>query len=396
VIREGSRGFLGMGGEDAIVRVTTRESAETSGPGRPRNPRSGGDRDRDRGEGGESGNRRRGRRGGRSRGGRDGSEQQNDAPRSEDQPRPDHNQSEDRPQRGPRNDRPQRGPQGNSGQRAPQGNSDQRAPQGNSGQRDQRQDRDSAAQRDEPRSQTEEPQAERSDRENRDDRRGGRARSGRGGDRSGGRSDGGRSGGGRGREPRDPSTIHAVDPEEEIQVPGAPSDLPAAIKSDPEDEVDLFGSTLRDLLVILGLSDTSITARDPETPGDGVGLISQVFDVFGENDEVSDELAVLIGRRGETLNALQYLLNVLVSKHTDGELVFSVDIEGYRSRRERTLVDMAHEIAAEVRSTGDVITLEPMPAAERRIIHLSLESEEGVTTESVGRGNDRQVEVMPG
>jgi len=178
-------------------------------------------------------------------------------------------------------------------------------------------------------------------------------------------------------------------------VPGTPSDLPAVIKSDPEDEVDLFGSTLRDLLVILGLSETSITARDPETPGDGVGLISQVFDVFGENDEVSDELAVLIGRRGETLNALQYLLNVLVSKHTEGDLVFSVDIEGYRSRRERTLVDMAHEIAAEVRATGDVITLEPMPAAERRIIHLTLEDEDGVTTESVGRANDRQVEVMP-
>jgi len=148
------------------------------------------------------------------------------------------------------------------------------------------------------------------------------------------------------------------------------------------------------LLVILGLSETSITARDPETPGDGVGLISQVFDVYGETDEISDELAVLIGRRGETLNALQYLLNVLVSKHSDGDLIFSVDVEGYRRRRERTLVDMAHEIAAEVRATGDVITLEPMPAAERRIIHLTLESEDGVTTESVGRGNDRQVEVL--
>jgi len=171
--------------------------------------------------------------------------------------------------------------------------------------------------------------------------------------------------------------------------------MPEAINPEPEDDVDLFGSTLRDLLVHLGLGETSITAREPETPGDGVGLITQVFDVYGDNDEASDELAVLIGRRGETLNSLQYLLNVLVSRQGTSKEVFGVDIEGYRRRREDTLVDMAQEIAAEVRATGDVITLEPMPAAERRIIHLALQEEDGVNTESVGRGEDRQVEVLP-
>ena len=388
MIREGSRGFLGMGGEDAIVRVTTRESAETAGPGRPRTPRGGGDGDRNREGGGGGGDRgrQRGRRGGRQRGEREGGEgQRNDAPRSQDQPRDDNrgNRQEPRGDRGPRDNRG-RGDQPRGEQRdQPRG--DQRNEQRDQPRGDQRNE-----QRDQPRG----------DRDDRGNRSGPRSRGGRGGGRDGGGRDGGNRDGGnreqrRGREPRDPSTITAVDSADEIRVPGAPSDLPASIKSDPEDEVDLFGSTLRDLLVILGLSETSITARDPETPGDGVGLISQVFDVFGENDEISDELAVLIGRRGETLNALQYLLNVLVSKHTDGDLVFSVDIEGYRSRRERTLVDMAHEIAAEVRATGDVITLEPMPAAERRIIHLILESEEGITTESVGRGTDRQVEVMP-
>jgi spoIIIJ-associated protein len=171
--------------------------------------------------------------------------------------------------------------------------------------------------------------------------------------------------------------------------------MATAINPDPEDDVDLFGSTLRDLLLHLGLGETSITAREPETPGDGVGLITQVFDVYGDNDEASDELAVLIGRRGETLNSLQYLLNVLVSRQGSSKEVFGVDIEGYRRRREETLVDMAQEIASEVRATGDVITLEPMPAAERRIIHLALQEEDGVSTESVGRGEDRQVEVLP-
>ena len=377
-----------MGGEDAIVRVTTRESAETSQPQRPRPPRGG---DGEREDGGEPRGRRRGRRGGRQRREREGGEQSNDAPRSDEQPRGDRADGPprgDRDQRGNRSDGPPRGDRDQRGERAdgpPRADRDQRGERNDGpprGDRDQRDNRSDGP-----------PRGDR-------DQRGDRSRGGRSGGRGdGGRGNGGRSGGGRGdrpeREPRDRSTINAVPTEEEILVPGAPPNLPTAINDSPEDEVDLFGSTLRDLLVLLGLGDTSITARDPETAGDGVGLISQVFDVFGESEETSDELAVLIGRRGETLNALQYLLNVLVSKQNEGDLVFSVDIEGYRSRRERTLVDMAHEIAAEVRATGDVITLEPMPAAERRIIHLTLESEDGITTESVGRGNDRQVEVMP-
>jgi len=338
-----------MGGEDAIVRVTTRESSETAGSGRSRTPRAGGGGDRDRDDRGEPRGRRRGRRGGQQRRDREDSASRNDPPRPQDQPQA------ARDDRGPRSDR------------------------------------DDSAQREEPRGERDDPPQERGER---DDRGGERSRGGRGRGRDGGRGDGGRGVRPDRREPRDPSTIRAIAPEDEIRVPGTPPNLPAAVKDNPQDEIDLFGSTLRDLLVILGLSETSITARDPETPGDGVGLISQVFDVYGETDEISDELAVLIGRRGETLNALQYLLNVLVSKHSDGDLIFSVDVEGYRRRRERTLVDMAHEIAAEVRATGDVITLEPMPAAERRIIHLTLESEDGVTTESVGRGNDRQVEVL--
>ena len=178
-------------------------------------------------------------------------------------------------------------------------------------------------------------------------------------------------------------------------MPGAPDDLPTAPPADAEDEVDFAGRTLRDILTLLGLTGTEIGARDPETPGDGLGLISQVFDVYGEDDDASDELGVLIGRRGETLSALQYLLNVSVSSHYNSESIFSVDIDGYRRRREQSLVELAHRIANEVRSTGDVITLEPMPPAERRIIHLELQEEQGVTTESVGGGSDRQVEVMP-
>lgn len=180
-----------------------------------------------------------------------------------------------------------------------------------------------------------------------------------------------------------------------VRVPGAPDELPVAPLADVEDEVDFAGRTMRDILTLLGLTDTEIAARDPETPGDGVGLITQIIDVYGNDEDASHELGLLIGRRGDTLSSLQYLVNVLVSTRYGNDHVFAVDIDQYKRRREQTLVEMAQRIAAEVRETGDVITLEPMPAAERRIIHVTLAEEPGVRTESVGQGHSRQVEVLP-
>ena len=193
------------------------------------------------------------------------------------------------------------------------------------------------------------------------------------------------------REPRGPAV------EVPTTVPGAPDEPPLQPAADAEDEIDFAGRTLRDLLTLLGLEDTEIEAREPETPGDGEGRVTQIFDINGATEDASDELGLLIGRRGETLGSLQYLLNVMVGRHYDEhDMVFGVDVEGYRRRREESLVQMAQRVADEVRETGDVITLEPMPAAERRIIHLALSEEPGVVTESVGRGSERQVEVMPG
>ena len=290
MIREGRRGLFGIGGEDAIVRVTARPGA-SGGPGAPPARREDGDRE---------GRPRRGRRGGR--GGRGGGE-------------------------------PAARPEGREGR------------------------------------------GERLD-----------GREGRGERRDRPRGDGRRAA----PEPRGPAVA------EPTRVPGAPDDPPLRPAADAEDEIDFAGRTLRDLLLLLGLEDTAIEARAAETPGDGEGRVAQVFDITGATDDAADELGLLIGRRGETLGSLQYLLNVMVgSAHGEQELVFGVDIEGYRRRREESLVEMARRVADEVRETGDVITLEPMPAAERRIVHLALGEEPGVVTESVGRGDDRQVEVMP-
>lgn len=181
----------------------------------------------------------------------------------------------------------------------------------------------------------------------------------------------------------------------EQRVPGAPNDIPSAPPADAEDELDYAGRALRDVLNLLGLTETEISAREPETAGDGKGLVTQVLDVYGNDETTSDELGLLIGRRGDTLSSMQYLMNVLISTKYDSEYVIGLDIEQYRHRREQALIEMAQRIAAEVRESGDVITLEPMPAAERRIVHITLENEPGVRTESVGSGTDRQVEVLP-
>lgn len=183
--------------------------------------------------------------------------------------------------------------------------------------------------------------------------------------------------------------------DEAVRVPGVPDDAPTSPPEEAEDQTDFAGHALRDVLTLLGLTETEIAARDPETPGDGLGLATQVFDIYGNDEDTSEALGLLIGRRGETLASLQYLLNVMVSSRYGGDSVFGLDIDQYRRRREQSLVEMAKRIAAEVRETGDVITLEPMPANERRIIHITLEQEPGVRTESVGTGPDRQVEVLP-
>lgn len=143
---------------------------------------------------------------------------------------------------------------------------------------------------------------------------------------------------------------------------------------------------LRELLRLMGIEAT-VSARAPETPGDGVGMAKAVLDVNGE------DLGILIGRRGETLAALQYTVNLIVGRKFDGQSVFSVDVEGYRRRREQTLRRLALRMAERVKETGRPVTLEPMPAHERRIVHLALAQDPKVVTASLGEGENRKVSI---
>jgi spoIIIJ-associated protein len=107
-----------------------------------------------------------------------------------------------------------------------------------------------------------------------------------------------------------------------------------------------------------------------------------------------EDLSILIGRRSETLNALQYITSLILSKEVGKWVPLIIDVQGYRARRERQLKVLARRTAEQVVHTGRKITLEPMPANERRVIHLELRDHPDVTTESVGEEPNRKVTIF--
>ncbi|NLM55295.1 MAG: KH domain-containing protein, partial [Firmicutes bacterium] len=108
------------------------------------------------------------------------------------------------------------------------------------------------------------------------------------------------------------------------------------------------------------------------------------------------DLGVLIGRRGQTLEALQYLAGLTVNRQAgDTWHRVIVDVEGYRARRTETLQNLAQRLAAKAQATGRRVVLDPMNAAERRIVHQELSQVEGVETHSEGREPYRKVVIVP-
>jgi spoIIIJ-associated protein len=123
---------------------------------------------------------------------------------------------------------------------------------------------------------------------------------------------------------------------------------------------------------------------------DGPNKIQPLFvDVHGK------DLSILIGRRGETLSALQYITRLIVGKELKRPVAVLIDVEGYRSRREGQLRRLARRVANQAIETSRTMTLEPMPAFERRIIHIELRENPEVDTLSVGEGNRRKVTIIP-
>ena len=126
---------------------------------------------------------------------------------------------------------------------------------------------------------------------------------------------------------------------------------------------------------------------------------------FGELDDLRNrvpvnveitgkDLSILIGRQAETLNALQYIAGLMVSKEIGHPLTLVIDVQGYRKRREQQLRQLARRMADQAIKTGHRQVLEPMPANERRIIHIELRDHPQVTTESIGEEPRRKVTIL--
>ena len=124
-------------------------------------------------------------------------------------------------------------------------------------------------------------------------------------------------------------------------------------------------------------------------PDDLTGEQRWIIDVQG------DELGLLIGSRGETLNAFQYVTRMMTGHLIQRRPNFIIDVEGYRQRREQALASLANRMASKATKRKRPITLEPMPPNERRIIHITLRENDAVYTESTGEGQRRRVRIFP-
>ncbi len=151
----------------------------------------------------------------------------------------------------------------------------------------------------------------------------------------------------------------------------------------PSDVVKTTSEVIDKIISLLGVDVVSTLAQVERED-----LGGPVFEIEG------DDAGLLIGRRGDTLKALQFLVKYLVSQKLDANVNILVDVEGYQDRRYQSLMSMARRVAQRVADSGRPITLEPMPPNERRIVHIALADHHRVTTESTGSGSSRQVVVQ--
>lgn len=171
--------------------------------------------------------------------------------------------------------------------------------------------------------------------------------------------------------------------------PAAASAQPGAGAATPAGGDELLETT--SAIVHTLLSKMKVEAKVTTAYGDGGddGDAPVLVDIRG------DDLSVLVGRRSETLNALQYIAGLMVSKQAGHYVQLVVDVEGFRSRREKQLRQLARRMAEQAASTGKRQVLEPMSAADRRVIHIELRDDDAVTTESIGADPNRKVTVVP-
>ena len=185
-----------------------------------------------------------------------------------------------------------------------------------------------------------------------------------------------------------PTDAESTPIEAEAEAP-VPSLEPATESELPDPEIaELATGLLRGLL-----DGMRVQAEVNARVGDDLAEVGEdpslILDVTG------NDLGILIGRRGETLRALQYMTRLMLSRKLERWEPVIVDVESYRVRRRRSLRQLANRMAERVAFSQQRVVLEAMPANERRIIHISLRDHPHVTTMSVGEGDHRKVTILP-
>jgi spoIIIJ-associated protein len=173
-------------------------------------------------------------------------------------------------------------------------------------------------------------------------------------------------------------------PEEEAAVESLEEE---AAEESPESRAEISkvaAEVLGDLLRHMGIQAT-VVVREPSADKPARVML----DVQG------DDLGILIGRQGDTLRDLQYITKLIASRKLQRWVNIVVDVAGYKIRRERVLTELAQRMAERVVADGRPLTLEPMPAHERRIVHMALRNHRQVTTESMGEEPRRKVVISP-
>jgi spoIIIJ-associated protein len=194
-------------------------------------------------------------------------------------------------------------------------------------------------------------------------------------------------------------------PEVEVAEAPAPVAEPAPLAETPEEEAEYAVSMAKGNPPELEKVSQDVLA----TLLDKMGILAavEVVDHGGQVDAASnevsplilnlvgDDLGMLIGRRGETLRDLQFIARLIISRRLGVWPNVVVDVENYKTKRVTALQALARRIADQVRQTRKPVALEPMPASERRIIHLALRDDPDVYTESTGQDEARKVQILP-
>ncbi len=156
------------------------------------------------------------------------------------------------------------------------------------------------------------------------------------------------------------------------------------------EEEEIAREVLANLLQYMGIEATIQRQENlPQSLAEQKENAPIVLDVIGA------DLGILLGHRGETLNALQYITRLIVSHQLKRRANLIVDVESYRAKREKSLRQIAHRMAERARREGRTMRLEPMSAYERRIVHLALHDDKTVYTQSEGEGHKRRVTIVP-